>query len=111
MTSLRLLAAILGCLAVLAGGLLTVAAAMPAGAPAAERSMAGGPCTHCDDCDGVPCPAPTATCMQVSANGAPTLAASTFNLPTVGFDRVRWLLRTATLSGLSLPPDPFPPRV
>lgn len=110
MMRLRLLAAVLGCLAVLAGGLMTVAAAMPAGAPAAERSIAGAPCAHCDDCDSVPCPAPTASCMQASTNGTPTLAASTLNLPTIGFGKIRWLLRTAVLSGLSPPPDPFPPR-
>jgi hypothetical protein len=109
MMRLRLLAAVLGCLAVLAGDLMTVAAAMPAGAPAAERSMAGAPCMHCDDCDSVPCPAPTATCVQISPNATPMLATA-FDLPAIGFGQVRWLLRTTLLSGLSPPPDPFPPR-
>lgn len=106
---LRLFAAVLGCLAVLAGGLMTVAAAMPAGAPAAERGIAGAPCTHCDDCDGVPCPAPTATCMQISPNATPMLATAV-DLPAIGFGKIRWPLRATVLRGRSPPPDPFPPR-
>src|SRR6266404_9952102 len=38
MTRFRTLAALLGCLAVLAGGFITVAAAMPSAAAATERS-------------------------------------------------------------------------
>jgi|GEM_PF-5159947 len=109
MTRLRLLAGLLGCLAVLAGGLMTVAAAVPAGAPTTERSVAGAPCTHCDDCDGVPCPAPAATCMQISPNATPMLATA-FDLPAIDFGKVHWSPRATILSGLSPPPDPFPPR-
>ncbi|MBI3197734.1 MAG: hypothetical protein HYZ40_09555 [Rhodospirillales bacterium] len=110
MMRLRLLAAVLGCLAVLAGGLTAVAAAAaPVATPATERSIANVPCTHCDECDGVPCPVPTAACMQTAPNGTPTLAA-TLDLPAIGFDKIRWALRSTVLNGRSPPPDPFPPR-
>lgn len=108
---LRLLAAVLGCLAVLAGGLTAVAwASGPMVTPASERSAVGAPCTHCDDCDGVPCPAPATACVQISPNATPTLTAATPDLPTIGFGKIRWPLRATVLSGLSPPPDPFPPR-
>lgn len=111
MMRLHLLAAILGCLAVLASGLMVVAAAAaPFASPASERSIAGAPCTHCDECDGVPCPMPTAACVQFSSNGTPTLASATLDLPAIGFGKIRWPLRSIVLSGLSPPPDPFPPR-
>jgi len=31
-------------------------------------------------------------------------------VPAIGFTRIRWSLRATALSGLSPPPDPFPPR-
>jgi hypothetical protein len=111
MKRFRALAAVLGCLAVLAGGFMTVAAAaVPSSPPVAERDAANAPCSHCDECDGVPCPMPAAACVQASSNAAPTLAVATFDLPAVGFGKIRWSLRTISLSGLSTPPDPFPPR-
>jgi hypothetical protein len=111
MMRLRAFASVLGCFAVLAGGRLTVAAAAgPAGAPVSERGAASVPCSDCDDCDGMPCPMPAATCMHVASNAAPTLAAAAIDLPAPVFSKVHWSLRTTTLSGLSLPPDPFPPR-
>lgn len=112
MKRFRALAALLGCLAVLAGGFMTVAAAaawpLP---PASQQTTIGSePCGHCEDCGGMPCPAPTASCVQACANVAPSLTAATFRLPAIGANRAPLSLRMLTLSGLSPPPDPFPPR-
>jgi hypothetical protein len=84
------------------------AAAAPSTAPAMERHLANAPCSNCDDCDGVPCPMPAASCLQVSSHAAPTLAPATIVLPAIESTEVRWSLRTTILSGLSPPPDPFP---
>jgi hypothetical protein len=46
----------------------------------------------------------------MSSTVAPTLATATFELPAVGSGMVRWSLLTTSLSGLSPPPDPLPPR-
>jgi hypothetical protein len=112
MKRIRPLASVLGCLAVLASSLMTVAAAaVPPATPAAvEQNLANAPCSHCDDCDGVPCPMPSASCLQASSHAAPTLAPVTVALPPIESSETRWSLRTAILSGLSPPPDPFPPR-
>jgi hypothetical protein len=111
MKRFRALAALLGCLAVLAGGIMTVAAAAAVpSVPATERNAASAPCSHCDECDGVPCPMPAASCMQAFSNATPTLTSGPFDLPAIGFSQIRWSLRTAALSGLSPPPDPLPPR-
>jgi len=83
MMRFRALAALFGCLAVLAGGFMSVAAASSS-ASAAERSAAGTPCSHCDECDGVPCPMPAAFCVQASSNVTPTLSVTAFDLPTIG---------------------------
>jgi hypothetical protein len=108
---LRALAAILGCLAVLAGGFMTVAAAAASGPPVTEKSAIGGqPCSHCEDCDGTSCPAPTTACVQACMSVAPSLAAVAFQLPMVSTGHASWSLRAIALSGLSPPPDPFPPR-
>jgi hypothetical protein len=110
MKRFRALAAVLGCLAILAGGFMTVAAAASR-APVAEKSAIGGqPCSHCDDCGGTSCPAPTTTCLQVCTSVAPSLAVVTFQLPVVSTGHASWSLRAIVLSGLSPPPDPFPPR-
>ena|SRR5262245_44393583 len=111
MQRVRALATFLACLAILAGGLMTVAAAAVPGARAMERGQASAPCSHCDECDGVPCPVPTVACTQASSNIAPTLANATFELPVIGSSKIRWSTRIAILTGLSPPPDPFPPRV
>ena len=111
MKRFRALAALLGCLAILASGFMTVAAAMPAGSAATERSAMGEqPCSHCDECDSVPCPMPAAMCVQAFSSPTPTLSFGTLELPAIGFSKIRWQLRTTALSGLSPPPDPFPPR-
>lgn len=110
----RALAAFLSCLAVLAAGVMAVAAFVPAAA-AVERTVgqptAGAPCSHCDDCDtSVPCPMPVTVCVQASSTAAPTVADASFSPPGIASTRVDWLFRDTTLNGRSLPPDPFPPR-
>jgi hypothetical protein len=112
MKRLRALAALLSCVAILASGFMTVAAAMPAGASAPERSAIGEqPCSHCDECGGdAKCPMPAATCLQVSSNAAPTLATATYDLPAIEAGTIHWALGTNFLRGLSPPPEPFPPR-
>jgi hypothetical protein len=111
MQRLRALAALLGCLAVLAGGFLTVAAAaVPSSPPPTERSAMGEPCSHCEDCGNTSCPAPTATCLQACTSVAPSLAVVSFRLPAIETGHASWSLHTTILSGLSPPPDPFPPR-
>ena len=111
MSRLRALAAVLGCLAVLASGVMTVAAAAaPASASVPERSSAGAPCSHCHDCNGVPCPIPSASCLQAASNASPTLATAAVDLPIVESGQPLWSLGAAVLNGLSPPPDPFPPR-
>ena len=110
MTRLRALAALLGCLAILAGSFTTVAAATAA-QPVVDRSTVGAkPCSHCDGCESAPCPKPTTACLQAFSVGTPVLAAERVDLPAVGFRMVAWSLRTDAMSGLSPPPDPFPPR-
>jgi len=111
MKRFRALTALLACLAVLAGGFMTVAAAaVPFSSPVTERDAASAPCSHCDECDGVPCPIPAAACVQAFSNPAPTLATATVDLPSMDASTIRWSLRATSLSGLSPPPDPFPPR-
>jgi len=53
---------------------------------------------------------PAATCLQAFSNATPTLTTGAFDLPAIGFTKIRWSLRATALSGLSPPPDPFPPR-
>jgi hypothetical protein len=111
MKRFRSLAAVLGCLAVLAGGFMTVAAAAASRAPVAEKSAIGEqPCSHCEDCGGTSCPAPTTTCLQTCTSVAPSLAVVAVPLPAVETGHASWSLRAIVLSGLSPPPDPFPPR-
>jgi hypothetical protein len=112
MKRFRALAALLGCLAVLAGGFATVAAAaVPSGPPVSERTAIGAPpCGHCEDCGGVPCPAPTVSCVQACASVAPSLAVEAFRLPAIGANHAPWSPRVLILSGLSPPPEPIPPR-
>jgi hypothetical protein len=53
---------------------------------------------------------PAASCLQVSSHAVPTLAPASVDLPPIESAKVRWWLLTTILSGLSPPPDPFPPR-
>ena len=110
MGRLRILAAVLGCLAVFAAGVANVATARDFGQVAAERSATTAPCEHCDDCDKIPCPMPMADCLQVHASGtAVMLAASVEALPGP-ITAERQAATVHVLSGLSPPPDPLPPR-
>src|SRR5262245_2818266 len=97
---LRALVAFLGCLAVLASGLMTVASAMPVKTP----------CSHCDDCD-APCPAPGAACLQACIGTPPPLMAADLTWPSGHSADTPRATHAASLSGLSPPPDPFPPRL
>jgi hypothetical protein len=111
MKRVRALAAVLGCLAVLAGGFMTVAAAAAPSSPrAAERSAVGEPCSHCDECGATSCPVPTTACVQACTSVTPSLAVVAFRLPALEAGHTSWSLRAIALSGLSPPPDPFPPR-
>lgn len=109
-TRFRALAAFLSCLAVLAAGFMTAAAAVPSSALAGERSAASAPCSHCDDCDSMPCPMPAAACLQTSPTSTPTLADTPFSFAATGSSKIHWSFGVTTLAGLSPPPDPFPPR-
>lgn len=104
MQRLRAFAAFLGCLAVLAGGLMTVAAAAPL------RVATEAPCPHCDECDGMPCQARAATCQQACTGVAPSLAVIASTPLTAPTGEMLQPVRPARLHGLSPPPDPFPPR-
>lgn len=108
---LRALVAVFACLAVLASAVMAVAAAMPSASITAERSAAtNAPCSHCDECDGVPCPVPMPACAQVGGSGVPVLAATAIDLPVFDSIVVHWSPASVSLTGLSPPPDPFPPR-
>ena len=112
MNRFRILAAIFACLAVLASGFMTVAAiAAPLGAPMTESGASNPPCSHCDDCDGMPCPMPAASCPHVSSSATPILVVSAVDMPAIVLGEVLWSAVAMTLTGLSQPPDPFPPRV
>ncbi len=105
------LSAFLACLAILAGAVTTVASARVLfDAPPAHQG-ATAPCSHCDDCDSkVPCPMPMADCVQVHVNAAPMVAVAAIALPqAIDGNAYRWPGDTS-LTGLSPPPDPFPPR-
>ena len=104
----RALATILACLAVLAGAL--TAAAAHDGAMASDRTRAGAPCSACDDCGKTPCPMPMADCIQMHTNAGPSLLASPVELPSSLYIIFHWSPAHSSLSGLSPPPDPFPPR-
>jgi hypothetical protein len=104
----RALATLLACLAVLAGA-VTVAAAHD-GVIGTDRTRAGAPCSACDDCDKTPCPMPMADCIQMHANAGPSLPAAPVELPSSLYIIFHWSPAHSSLSGLSPPPDPFPPR-
>jgi hypothetical protein len=110
MMRLRLLAGLLGCLAVLAAGVPSVAlASAPTAVP--MQMAAFEPCTHCPDCDGTPCQSAAAGCVLSCVAAPPTLGVATLALPAIDTGKTAWPSRLVTLSGLSPPPDPFPPRL
>lgn len=110
MGRLRILAALLSCLAVFAAGLPVIAFAQ---APASDAAgtFAAEPCNHCPDCDGAPCAAGAMACTMGCLAAPPTLGVATFTLPAVEASPVLWPSRLAALRGLSPPPDLFPPRI
>jgi hypothetical protein len=111
MMRLRLFAGLLGCLAVLASGLPTVAlASTPTSKAAATQTAASELCSHCPDCDGSPCQPASAGCVLACVAAPPTLGMASFVLPAIDTGLTVWPARLAVLSGLSPPPDPFPPR-
>jgi hypothetical protein len=105
-TRLRLLAGLLGCLAVLATGVSVAAfGALP------SRAMAAAPCDEpCTDCKGTPCAPTMAVCGAACIAAAPAMVAIAFDLPTTKGAAETWLPSAAALDGLTKPPDPFPPR-
>jgi hypothetical protein len=110
MKRLRTFAAFLSCLAVLAAGLPAVAlAAAPTAVP--MQTAASEPCTHCPDCDGTPCPPAAAACIVACVGVPPALGVASFVLAATVTAGGAWPGRVTTLHGLSLPPDPFPPRL
>ena len=120
MKRLRLLAGLLGCLAVVAAGLPTVAHAwMPSTsdrAPAATGATTGTTkvsalCSqHCPECEGMPCPPTAAGCVVACIGTMPSLVAAAMTLSTPDARSEVWPDRFAALRGLSPPPDPSPPR-
>ena len=111
MIRFRAFAATFACLAVLASGFVSVAAsALPMGGSTAQSGASSMPCNHCPDCDGTPCPMPAADCVHAPATPIPTLTSSVVDVPALGVGEIHWPLRATNSSGLSQPPDPFPPK-
>ncbi|MDI1283210.1 MAG: hypothetical protein PSV46_02335 [Reyranella sp.] len=111
MMRLRLLAGFLSCLAILAAGLPAVALASTSTSKAAPaQTAASEPCSHCPDCDGAPCQPAAAGCVLACVAAPPTLGVASFVLPLIDIGMTVWPTRLTVLSGLTPPPDPFPPR-
>jgi len=113
MKRVRLLAGLLGCLAVLAAALPTIAYAwMPSASPVDHAHTAiSALCTqHCPECEGMPCPPTAAGCVVACVGMMPSLIAAGVTLAVP--DRLSDIRmdRVAALHGLSPPPDPTPPR-
>ena len=114
MRRLRVLFAVLGCLAVVAAGLPTVALAWtPSHAPETGHAVIGsGLCSeHCPSCEGAPCPPQATNCTVACVGVTPALAASPIVLSTPLGVGIVWPSRLAVLHGLAPPPDPTPPRL
>lgn len=105
MSRLRLLAGLLGCLAVLAAALPAIAVAS-----APVQTATSEPCQHCPDCDAGPCEPAAMGCLQACVATPPTLGVETFALPSMHAGMTVWPAPAAMLRGQSPPPDPFPPR-
>jgi hypothetical protein len=109
MRRLRLLAGLLGCLAVLAAGLPAVAfGPAPGMAPAA--TAVSEPCQHCQDCGSTPCQAAMVDCVLACVAAPPVLIATAVPVPAAAADAGLLSNATAALHGEIRPPDPFPPR-
>jgi hypothetical protein len=105
-TRLRLLAGLLGCLAVLATGFSIAAlGALP------SKAVATAPCDEpCPDCKGAPCAPTMAVCGATCIAAPPALVAAVAAVPPAEDVRAHWHVASAALHGLTRPPDPFPPR-
>jgi hypothetical protein len=103
---LRLLAGLLGCLAVLVTGVSVAAfGALP------SKAVAAAPCDEpCPDCKGTPCAPTMAVCGATCIATPPAMVAITLDLPTAKSAGETGLRSSAALHGLARPPDPFPPR-
>jgi hypothetical protein len=53
---------------------------------------------------------PMADCIQMHVNAGPAVLAAAVRLPASQYITLRWSPSHRTLSGLSPPPDPIPPR-
>ena len=116
---MRLLAGLLGCLAIVAAGLPTVVYAWTPSASAATGTTNGTTtgtkvsalCSqHCPECEGMPCPPTAAGCVVACIGTMPSLVAAAMTLSTPDARSEVWPDRFAALRGLSPPPDPSPPR-
>lgn len=105
MLRLRLLAGLLGCLAVLAAALPAIAIAS-----APVQTAASEPCKHCPECDAGPCEPAAMSCLQACVTTPPSLGVETFAVPSEQAGTAVWPASVAILHGQSPPPDPFPPR-
>ncbi len=113
MRRLRILSALLGCLAVVTAGLPTVALAWtPSLAPATDQMVVGGLCSqHCPSCEGAPCSSEATGCTVACVGVTPALGVAAFVLSIPPGNVTIWPRRLAALDGLSRPPDPLPPRL
>jgi hypothetical protein len=111
MRRLRILAAMLGCLAAIVADLPAVAA-VSAPVPQADLSMSAGaaPCEHCQGCGATQCPK-AVDCMAPCAISLPPLGVAAIELPLAEFGPPVWPAHLAVLDGELRPPDPFPPRL
>jgi hypothetical protein len=111
MVRLRLLSALLGCLAVVAASLPAYAFAWTPTQAAGEHAVIGALCSqHCPDCEGMPCPPTAEGCIVACVGVTPVLGTAAFTFVVPPGDVALWSQRLSELHGLSPPPDPFPPR-
>jgi hypothetical protein len=113
MKRLRALAALLGCLAVVAAVLPTVALAWaPAAASMTDQTAVDGLCSQkCPSCESAPCPPEATRCTVACVAVTPALGVAAFVLPSPLGDVSAWPHRLGPLHGLAPPPDPLPPRL
>jgi len=102
---LRLLAGLLGCLAIFAASLSVVAYV-----PAQAQVAASEPCDHCPDCKGAPCAPALTTCVSACVAASPALAMASVVLPLQTASAQPRPATPVILRGLDQPPDPYPPR-
>jgi hypothetical protein len=106
-TRLRLLAGLLGCLAVLAAGVSVAAfGSLP------STAVAAAPCDDpCTDCKGTPCAPTVAVCGATCIAAPPAMLSANVVAPTAERAGETRFASSVALQGLTRPPDPFPPRI